>query len=173
MELLVKAFCTMQALQNLAEHHRSCFNIPVIGIVGSNGKTLVKEWLYQLLAPDFTVTRSPRSYNSQIGVPLSVWGPQLETHPDFPRKTNVEFVEIVDDKTVRMRVWERGAGVTKACGTGACATAVACILNGKTAKQVTVRLDGGDLLIEWPNQEEIFMTGPATEVFAGEYKGYL
>ena len=106
-------------------------------------------------------------------VPLSVWGPQLETHPDFPRKTNVEFVEIVDDKTVRMRVWERGAGVTKACGTGACATAVACILNGKTAKQVTVRLDGGDLLIEWPNQEEIFMTGPATEVFAGEYKGYL
>lgn len=65
---------TMQALQNLAEHHRSCFNIPVIGIVGSNGKTLVKEWLYQLLAPDFTVTRSPRSYNSQIGVPLSVWG---------------------------------------------------------------------------------------------------
>lgn len=106
-------------------------------------------------------------------IPLSVWGPQLETHPDFPRKTNVEFVEIVDDKTVRMRVWERGAGVTKACGTGACATAVACILNGKTAKQVTVRLDGGDLLIEWPNQEEIFMTGPATEVFAGEYKGYL
>ncbi len=65
---------TMQALQKIAEHHRSCFHIPVIGIAGSNGKTLVKEWLYQLLAPDFIVTRSPRSYNSQIGVPLSVWG---------------------------------------------------------------------------------------------------
>lgn len=65
---------TLQALQSLAAHHRSRFDIPVIGITGSNGKTLVKEWLYQLLAPDFTVTRSPRSYNSQIGVPLSVWG---------------------------------------------------------------------------------------------------
>ncbi len=65
---------TLRALQTLAAHHRSRFHIPVIGITGSNGKTLVKEWLYQLLAPDFTVTRSPRSYNSQIGVPLSVWG---------------------------------------------------------------------------------------------------
>ena len=65
---------TLQALQSLAAHHRLRFNIPVIGITGSNGKTLVKEWLYQLLAPNFTVTRSPRSYNSQIGVPLSVWG---------------------------------------------------------------------------------------------------
>jgi alanine racemase len=65
---------TLQALQNLAAHHRSKFNIPVIGITGSNGKTLVKEWLYQLLAPDYTITRSPRSYNSQTGVPLSVWG---------------------------------------------------------------------------------------------------
>lgn len=65
---------TLTALQSLAAYHRSRFNIPIIGITGSNGKTLVKEWLYQLLAPDFTVTRSPRSYNSQIGVPLSVWG---------------------------------------------------------------------------------------------------
>ena len=65
---------TLQALQALAAHHRSRFHIPIIGITGSNGKTLVKEWLYQLLAPDFTITRSPRSYNSQIGVPLSVWG---------------------------------------------------------------------------------------------------
>lgn len=65
---------TLHALQTLAAHHRSCFNIPVVGITGSNGKTLIKEWLYQLLSPDFVVTRSPRSYNSQIGVPLSVWG---------------------------------------------------------------------------------------------------
>ena len=65
---------TLKALQTLAAHHRSRFDIPVIGITGSNGKTMVKEWLYQLLAPDFTITRSPRSYNSQIGVPLSVFG---------------------------------------------------------------------------------------------------
>lgn len=67
-------------------------------------------------------------------VPLSVWGPQLETHPLFPRKTNVEFVQVLDDKTVRMRVWERGAGITQACGTGSCAAAVACVLNHKTEK---------------------------------------
>ena len=65
---------TLFALQSLAAQHRSRFDVPIIGITGSNGKTVVKEWLYQLLAPDFTVTRSPRSYNSQTGVPLSVWG---------------------------------------------------------------------------------------------------
>lgn len=65
---------TLQALQRLAERHRDSFSIPVLGITGSNGKTIVKEWLYQMLSPDCTVTRSPRSYNSQIGVPLSVWG---------------------------------------------------------------------------------------------------
>ena len=65
---------TLQALQRLAERHRDSFSIPIFGITGSNGKTVVKEWLYQMLSPDYTVTRSPRSYNSQIGVPLSVWG---------------------------------------------------------------------------------------------------
>lgn len=104
-------------------------------------------------------------------VPLSVWGPQLETHPLFPRKTNVEFVQVLDDKTVRMRVWERGAGITQACGTGSCATAVACVLNHKTEKNLTVKLDGGDLFIEWPEQKNIFMTGLAQAVFSGEYWG--
>lgn len=96
-------------------------------------------------------------------------GPALETHPAFPRKTNVEFVQVLNDKTVRMRVWERGAGVTAACGTGACAAVCACVLNGKTGPRVTVKLDGGDLYIEWPEQKHIFMTGPAQEVFTGEY----
>ena len=104
-------------------------------------------------------------------VPLSVWGPQLETHPLFPRKTNVEFVQVLDDKTVRMRVWERGAGITLACGTGSCATAVACILNHKTEKNITVKLDGGDLFIEWPDKKNIFMTGLAQAVFTGDYWG--
>ncbi|WP_428054075.1 diaminopimelate epimerase [Candidatus Avelusimicrobium stercoris] len=104
-------------------------------------------------------------------VPLSVWGPQLETHPLFPCKTNVEFVQVLDDKTVRMRVWERGAGITLACGTGSCATAVACILNHKTEKNITVKLDGGDLFIEWPDKKNIFMTGLAQAVFTGDYLG--
>ena len=104
-------------------------------------------------------------------VPLSDWGPQLETHPLFPRKTNVEFVQVLDSKTVRMRVWERGAGITQACGTGSCATAAACILNHKTGNNITVKLDGGDLFIEWPDKKNIFMTGLAQAVFTGDYLG--
>lgn len=104
-------------------------------------------------------------------VPLSTWGPQLETHPLFPRKTNVEFVQVLDSKTVRMRVWERGAGITQACGTGSCATAAACILNHKTGNNITVKLDGGDLFIEWPDKKNIFMTGLAQAVFTGDYLG--
>ena len=104
-------------------------------------------------------------------VPLSAWGPQLETHPLFPRKTNVEFVQVLDGKTVRMRVWERGAGITQACGTGSCATAAACILNHKTGNNITVKLDGGDLFIEWPDKKNIFMTGLAQAVFTGDYLG--
>ena len=101
--------------------------------------------------------------------PVETWGPALETCADFPQKTNVEFVQILDKNTVRMRVWERGAGITQACGTGACATAVACVLNGKTNPCVTVKLDGGELKIEWPEQKHIFMTGPAKKVFTGDY----
>lgn len=100
-------------------------------------------------------------------VDLKKWGPQLETYPVFPRKTNVEFVQILDEQQVRMRVWERGAGITQACGTGACATAVACVLNHKTQTALTVHLDGGDLKIEWPQKKEVWMTGPAKKVFTG------
>ena len=104
-------------------------------------------------------------------VPLNEWGPALETHAAFPRKTNVEFVQVLNETTVRMRVWERGAGITRACGTGACAAAVACILNHKTADQLTVKLDGGELEIAWPQHASVWMTGPAAEVFTGDYLG--
>ena len=100
--------------------------------------------------------------------PVEKWGPLIETHPCFPQKTNVEFVQIVNSRTVRMRVWERGVGITQACGTGACATAAACILNGLTETCVTVCLDGGKLQIEWPAKKEIWMTGPAARVFEGD-----
>lgn len=101
--------------------------------------------------------------------PVEKWGPALETCADFPQKTNVEFVQVLDKNTVRMRVWERGAGITQACGTGSCATAVACVLNGKTESKITVKLDGGELAIEWPEQKHVFMTGPARNVFTGDY----
>ncbi|MBP5616589.1 MAG: diaminopimelate epimerase [Elusimicrobiaceae bacterium] len=102
--------------------------------------------------------------------PVDKIGPQLEVHSAFPYKTNIEFVQILNEHTVRMRVWERGAGITQACGTGACATAAACVLNKLTGPQVTVKLDGGDLQIAWPDQQEIWMTGPATYVFEGDVK---
>ena len=96
-------------------------------------------------------------------------GPPFENHERFPNRTNTEFVEIIDRRTVFMRVWERGTGETLACGTGCCATAVACILNGLTDDLVTVKLLGGELLIEWDRDNNlIYMTGPATTVFEGE-----
>ena len=97
------------------------------------------------------------------------YGEELEVNEAFPRRTNVEFVQIVDRSTIKMRVWERGAGETLACGTGACATAVACNLNGLTDRKVTIKLLGGDLKIEWnAENNHVYMTGPATTVFEGE-----
>lgn len=103
-------------------------------------------------------------------IDLPVLGPKIETHPAFPKKTNVEFVQVLNDHEVRMRVWERGAGITLACGTGSCATLVASVLNGKTKRQATVHLDGGDLLIEWADDDHIYMSGPTVEAFHGEWK---
>jgi len=95
------------------------------------------------------------------------YGPRIETHTLFPRKVNVEFAQVLDPQTVRMRVWERGAGETMACGTGASAVAVAANLKGMVQKKVTIRLLGGDLLIELDEGGHVYMTGPAEEVFEG------
>lgn len=96
-------------------------------------------------------------------------GPYFENHVRFPNRTNTEFVRVIDRDNVEMRVWERGTGETLACGTGACATVVACILNGLTNDTVTVKLLGGSLQIQWDRQADlVYMTGPATTVFEGE-----
>ena len=100
---------------------------------------------------------------------LEKFGRPIEVHPAFPRKTNVEFVQVVDRQTLRMRVWERGAGVTLACGTGACAVMVAAVLNDKSDRRALLKLDGGELLLEWRDDNHIYKTGPAVEVFRGEY----
>lgn len=96
-------------------------------------------------------------------------GPKFEHHPMFPDRVNTEFIQVIDENTLKMRVWERGAGETLACGTGACASAYAAYLNHKTGKKVLVHLLGGDLQIEYDEDKNtIFMTGPATTVFDGE-----
>lgn len=100
---------------------------------------------------------------------LTKIGPHFEQHERFPKRINTEFVRVIDRHTVEMRVWERGTGETLACGTGCCATAVACVLNGKTEADVTVKVLGGEIRIQWDREADtVFMTGPASTVFEGE-----
>ena len=103
------------------------------------------------------------------GLDIETIGPAFENHERFPNRVNTEFVKVLDRNTVEMRVWERGSGETMGCGTGACAVAVACIINGFTEDKVTVKLLGGDLQIEWDKEaDKIYMTGPAEVSFDGE-----
>ena len=100
---------------------------------------------------------------------IEKYGPALEIDEHFPKRSNIEFIEVIDENNIKMRVWERGAGETLACGTGACATAVACNINGLTNRKVNIELLGGTLEIEWDKEtNHVFMTGPATIVFEGE-----
>jgi diaminopimelate epimerase len=102
--------------------------------------------------------------------PLESLGPQIEHHPMFPRRVNFHIVEVIGRNEVRMRTWERGSGITLACGTGACAVCVAGILSGRTDRRILAHLPGGDLDLEWSEaSSSVFMTGPATEVFSGEW----
>jgi len=100
--------------------------------------------------------------------PVATYGPLIENHELFPRRTNVEFVQIISFNEVRQRTWERGAGETLACGTGASAVSVAGVLNGVTGREIINHLAGGDLELEWLEDGPVFMTGPAVEVFSGE-----
>jgi diaminopimelate epimerase len=103
-------------------------------------------------------------------VPLEQVGPELETHPLFPRKINVHFVQVVSPREVVMRTWERGSGVTLACGTGASAVCVAGVLTVKTGRSILAHLPGGDLKLEWrASDNHVYMTGPAVEVFSGDW----
>lgn len=100
--------------------------------------------------------------------PVRTLGPVVENWPIFPQKTNVEFAEVINPTEMRLRVWERGAGETLACGTGACAALVAAVRNGLTKKGATIHLPGGDLRVEWSEDDHIYLTGLAEEIFTGE-----
>lgn len=106
------------------------------------------------------------------GLDLEAMGPSFETHERFPERTNSEYIEVVSPTYIRMRVWERGSGETWACGTGATASAVASALTGKTGNRVEVELKGGSLTIDWDREGSghVFMTGPAVEVFEGNFE---
>ncbi len=102
------------------------------------------------------------------GAPVTTLGPAIEHHPLFPARTNVEFLRVAAPDLLEMRVWERGSGETLACGTGAAASVVAAHLTGRSGREATVKLRGGDLWFEWREDDRVFMTGPAVEVFSGE-----
>ncbi len=106
--------------------------------------------------------------NNVDQVPLEKYGPLLEHHPLFPKRVNVEFIEVLSPAHLKMRVWERGAGETLACGTGACASLVAAVLNGHSDREATLQLKGGKLQIRWSEKDNrVYMTGPGEEVFSG------
>ena len=104
------------------------------------------------------------------GLTIEQIGPHFETHERFPKKTNTEFVKVIDRSHIQMRVWERGTGETLACGTGCCASVVACVLNGLTDNTITVKLLGGEIEVTWDREDNlVYMIGPAETVFSGEY----
>lgn len=146
-------------------------NIPVI----ATGKQVVGESIevegreYKMTCVSMGNPHAVVFMDEVSSLPLDKIGPFFENHTRFPRRTNTEFVKILDRENVEMRVWERGTGETLACGTGACAVAVACVLNGLTKEKITVKLPGGKLRIEWDREENlVYMTGPAVTVFEGE-----
>ncbi|MCS7304216.1 MAG: diaminopimelate epimerase [Thermoguttaceae bacterium] len=103
---------------------------------------------------------------------VSTLGPQIERHPQFPNRVNVEFVQLVSSQEVKVRVWERGSGETLACGTGACAVCVAGVLTARTSRQLLAHLPGGDLKLHWSEKDNhVYLTGPTVEVFTGIWKG--
>lgn len=147
----------------------NCEEIPVEG----TGRCIDRELTVNGQALRFTsvlvgVPHTMIFVNDLTKADIAGLGSAVERAPVFPRRTNVNFVEVVDDHTVRSRTWERGCGRTLACGTGACSTAVACALTGRTGRSVDVQIELGTLHIDWAANDHVYMTGPAEVAFTGE-----
>ncbi len=144
-----------------------------VPVISANEKVIaediiVKDKTYQMTCVSMGNPHAVVFMDNVADLDIAAIGPYFENHERFPRRTNTEFVKVIDRQTLEMRVWERGTGETLACGTGACATAVAAMLNGLADDKVTVKLLGGDLFIEWDREKNIVnMTGPAVIVFEG------
>lgn len=150
-------------------------DIPVISLKGDEQESVLGEeievggQIYQLTCVSMGNPHAVVFVDEVSSLPLEKIGPLFENHERFPKRVNTEFVKVLDDEHVEMRVWERGTGETLACGTGACAVTVACILNGLTKEEITVKLSGGNLQVYWDRKENlVYMTGSADTVFEGE-----
>ena len=150
--------------------------IPVMPQPGKEGKEIIGEPIlvqgkeYKMTCVSMGNPHAVVFMDDVANLEIEKLGPHFENHERFPNRINTEFVKILDRQNVQMRVWERGTGETLACGTGCCATVVACILNGLTDNTVTVKLLGGEIEITWDREANlVYMTGPAVTVFDGEY----
>ena len=149
-------------------------DIPVdIGVLKADGEGRVIASSLKVLDRTFDVTcvsmGNPHAVVFTDTSDVEKYGPDFEVSPAFPRRVNTEFVKVTDRENVDMRVWERGTGETLACGTGCCATAVACVLNGLTDDEITIHVLGGDIRVKWDRESgHVFMTGPAAVSFTGE-----
>lgn len=173
LELTVEDGAVRSVRVDMGEPKVRCEEVPCL-----LGKGVVRRAPATVLGRTFEVTPvctgNPHGVilldESVEGFDLAKYGPALEAHPAFPQKANIEFVNVLSEDRLRMRVWERGSGITLACGTGSCAALVAAHLNGVCGRRATVVLDGGELVDEWDEATgHVFMTGPAAFVFDGEY----
>jgi diaminopimelate epimerase len=171
-EIQSKDGSAVSATVNMGEPFLDATDIPISGFTGRVvlQPLSVDGRLYDITCVSMGIPHTVIFVPSADDVPLAEFGPKIETHRAFPEKTNVDFVEVISAEEVIMRVWERGAGITLACGTGACASVVAGALTGKTDRKAVVHLPGGDLHIDWRDDDNVYMTGPAVETFKGKIR---
>lgn len=156
---------------NMGQPRLNAADIPVTGYGDgpvTNAELMVGDTPFKFTAVSMGNPHIVIKVDDLEHIPWREIGPQMELHPAFPNKTNVEFVEQVGPDRLRVKVWERGAGPTLACGTGACAVAVAFTLNGLVERKATIGLPGGELFVKWGQDNHVYMTGPATHVFDGK-----
>ncbi len=171
MDLTVENGCVTAVRVDMGQPCLEPEQIPVraTGEQAVDEPILVQSELYRMTCVSMGNPHAVVFCQDVASFPIEAIGPHFENHERFPKRTNTEFVQVIDRSHVKMRVWERGTGETLACGTGCCATAVACVLTGKTDRRVEVQVLGGTLLIEWDEATgHVFMTGPAAFVFEGE-----
>ena len=171
LDLTVENGKVVKVKVNMGKPELTAKDVPVVSVHEQviDEEIIVKEKSYRMTCVSMGNPHAVVFMDDVEHLAIEEIGPYFENHERFPNRTNTEFVQVIDDSHVKMRVWERGTGETLACGTGCCATAVACVLNRLTGAHVTVQVLGGEIEIYWAQKENlVYMTGPAVTVFEGE-----
>lgn len=171
LDLTVENGKVVKVKVNMGKPELTAKDVPVVSVHEQviDEEIIVKEKSYRVTCVSMGNPHAVVFMDDVEHLAIEEIGPYFENHERFPNRTNTEFVQVIDDSHVKMRVWERGTGETLACGTGCCATAVACVLNRLTGAHVTVQVLGGEIEIYWDQKENlVYMTGPAVTVFEGE-----